>query len=410
MARSRPEFAEFVATLSADDKELLTDLKSAEMATKTSAGVMQSSLDRVTVSSKAGAGGLHQYASAADRAGQSSQNATRSITALSAAAGATGSTALQSTSQVAMLVAATDELAVGLGALGVGAVAAGAAILPIAIAAGVVTFAVVEMNKALNARIAVLDDTRKATEASLQPLRDQIELLRDRSFVRLGGLTEKEAHVRALERTGITENELKLRMQIFRWVKLESELKDKAQRAADQERKHLAAVLTHRSRQLDMIRREKQETDAIAAKERERLATSQRRASAAASEALSRREQLTAAAQGVLVGAGAAVPSQFIKDPLERRIAELGERLNRATPTATTGTFGLLSTPSPLSAVRGGEVLGRQQLSTAEQQKQISKDHKEIARQARDLLSEILQATRIGGLTPGQALRLSGGP
>jgi hypothetical protein len=402
-----PPFSEFVAQLTAEDDELLKDLKSAENATKQSAEIMQANLDTVGFASRDSATGLRQFSSAADQMSGSSQVATRSVSALGAAASVTGSQTLGAAAQFAAFAAASDELALSLSAVGTTGAAALKVLGPIAItivAMGAALKVVSDKSKELSDRI---KDARALRETTLEPLRNELDRLREEAQVVFGFRTRESAERRQLARVSKTQEEFDLRLKILNTTKDIADVEKRAAERADTERRRRR---TERRLALRDFQRQQRREQQAASLEQERLTTERARAREIALSAVSRRERLTAAAQGLLVRTGAAPASSFIKDPIERRIAQLSERLSQKTEPATTGMIELGRVVSPLAGVRAGEALGRQQLTTAEQQKRISQMELEVQREVKGILRDILQATRVGNMGAVAALRLTEAP
>ena len=119
------------------------------------------------------------------------------------------------------------------------------------------------------------------------------------------------------------------------------------------------------------------------------------------------------AAEALAVGVGIAKPSDFIEDPILKRIAQIGELFQQKEqdrPTPTTGTFGLLEINSPLAAIRGGEVLGRQQLTVGEQHRDISAKQLTAQEETNRLPGDLDIGTgSSAGQASGAPLLISGG-
>ena len=405
---SGPPFAEFVATLGADDKELTAGLRKAETDTKRAAGVMQANLDTVGFASVSASRGVNTLTTSTGKLQTSSVGATTALQGLGIAAGATGSQALGLATQFAVVASSADELALSL----TGAGKTGAALLkvlgPIAIAVTVIGVALSVLKSKSDAAWDSMDRAKKVREEAIKPLLLELKKLEDQQGVRLGFLSQDRAGRREIGRISADQEEFKIRARILELKNLEAELAKKAQTDDQRKLKHLAAVATHRQRLLQQIQRERTQEEAIATAKQQSLAADRAARGVEAQQALSRKQGLTSAVQQLLIRTGTAA-STFISDPIAKRLAELGETLNRRPPESTTGSFGLLRIQSPLDAVRGGEVIGRQQLTTAEQHKEVSTRELAVAQEARELLKEILRVTLLGNVTPEQALRISGG-
>ncbi|MCZ6654869.1 MAG: hypothetical protein O7D91_17810 [Planctomycetota bacterium] len=397
-----------MATLGADDKELTAGLRKAETDTKRSAGVMQANLDKVGFASVSASGGVNTLTTSTGKLQTSSVGATTALQGLGIAAGATGSQALGLATQFAVVASSADELALSL----TGAGKTGAALLkvlgPIAIVVTGIGVALTVMKRKSDAAWDSMERAKKVREEAIAPLILELKKLEDQQGVRLGFLSQDRAGRREIGRISADQEEFKIRARILQLKTLEAELAKKAQTDDERRLKHLAAVATHRQRLLQQIQRERRQEEAIASAKQQQLDADRAARGLEAQQALSRKQGLTAAVQQLLIRTGTAA-STFISDPIGKRIAKLGEILNQRPPESTTGTFGLLSVQSPLGGVRGGEVIGRQQLTTSEQHKDISARHLLVAEQLRDLFKDIIRGTNIRNLTPEQVLRISGG-
>ena len=406
MAKRAAEFAEFVASLSADDKELTADLKAAEQVTERSAQAMQSSLDRVRMSAGSGARGMGDFRKSVDSVGASSQVSSRAVSALGATASVTGSQFAATATQFAAFAAASDELALSL----TGVEATGAAALkvlgPIALAAGAVGLALKALTGIAKEHNRVIDEARAKHQTLRDTLTEELEVQRQQFFVQTGMQTQLEADLKRVERTtalkrgagGPTpENEtyaqsmMELRFK-RRIVKAQHELlalKKQEAEADARVQRHRSAVLRHRQLELGVIRRQFNERKQMEAEQRRAAAVAdaaaEQRLNALSQKLESVQQQRIGAAQSLLVSLGAAKPSEFIEDPMLQRIAALGESLSGG-ERAPLGSFGLERIRSPLAAVRGGEALGRQTLTTAEQQKQLTQQELIVIGEVRDIL------------------------
>lgn len=386
MARSRPEFAEFVATLSADDKELLTDLKSAEIATKASATKMQANLSKVAVGGNAGAQALGTMGQAAAAMGGQLGGATGQGIAFTQMLGQMG-------------------IKMGLVVTSVVAAAAAVVIYRKEIAGAIIATAewagVIEDVTAKQAGLDVmakdLADRLKISQAR-GAIAGAAALAEERLGVaRAGGA----AAIAAFDRQAQIDKQFRA---------LPGDLQIPSNRKIIEDtvsaRQKLLGVLTDEARQ-------KAELIALDLKAAQ-MATEQAASRERALEAFARKQETLfgarrGAAQQLLVSMGAAVPSDFVADPVLRELAQIGERLNRPGATGTTGTFGLLPTPSPLSAVRGGEVLGRQQLTAADKTAKSTEDQLREIRLVRGILERIEAKTGIGA-SGGSPLQITGRP
>jgi hypothetical protein len=393
----KPTFAEFTAALSADDDELQKDLKTAESATKRSAEVMQSNLDRVAISGKTAAGGMRQYSSAAVGAGEASRAASQSIGALGVAASASGNQFIGLAVQIGSVAAASDELALALSGVGKTGVLLLKTLGPIAIGLAVVGGAFSIVTRKIDAFHASLQAGRDAIKQSLAGPQKELELLELQIKERKGELTAGQVDLRrALIAGSANQEEFNLRLKILDLRRKEAaevaKIAATAQREATGAKTRRAIVLRDFN---DQRAREAEEKAHGAAQ----LAIAQQRREEAAKAAQSRLENLQGSAQALLVQTGAAQPSDFIEDPEFKRLALLGELIGDrdkaaaavATKSAGTGSFGLSRVQSPLAVVRGGEVIGRQTLTIQEQTKQIVADHRDISREVRDILRRAIR-------------------
>ncbi len=375
-----PSFAEFVATLSADDAELQRDLKSAEAQTKASATKMQGNLDKVSISA---------------------QGAGQALSTLGQGAAAMGGQMGGAVGQGIAFTQMVGQMGVKMGLVITSFVALAAAVViyrkEIADAI-LVSLEWVGVIEDITAKQSRLDTVAKDLENRLKVsqarsgIRGAASLAQERlDAVRSGGAAalaelDLQAQVQAqlnklagavgfeaASREAI-EFTLRTRLQINK--ELENEKKLKADiaaadvKAAQEVDQRLSGLL----RGLEDIRKSRQQ-----------------------------------AAEALAVGVGIAKPSDFIDDPILKRIAQIGELFQQQQqpgPTPTTGTFGLREISSPLAAIRGGEVLGRQQLTTAEQHKNIAEKQLKAQEQANVLLSDLKGGTDSTGAAP---LFISGG-
>lgn len=382
MARARPEFAEFVATLSADDAELLTDLKSAETATKVSATRMQANLSKVSMS----AGNLSSALGTVSQAGAAAGGSLGGMVGQAVAA-------TQALAGMVTVISGPVGLIVGLGALTIGVVAYRQE------AAG-------WLNSMLES-IGVLEDLSAALAKADAQLATKETRLKKQTDAEARFNAELEQRQRILTATRLKDPELLALRQ--RDVALERRI-DQAREAGAGE-KAISILFDIAAKNEEIIDTKKKQADfdkRMLEIERQRLAglvERERRETAIATLQKTRLQ----AAQQLLVGIGAAVPSEFITDPVLQRIAKLGESLAGGTQApARGGAFALLSTPSPLSAVRGGEVLGKQQLTAAEKTAKFTAEQLLEIKQVRGILERLEQQGQTRA--SGSFLPITGGP
>lgn len=357
----QPEFAAFQATLTANDDQLLKDLKSAETATKKSAEAMQKSLNKVEV---AGAG-----------AGQ--------------ALGGLGQAAASVGGPLGGAVGQGIAFTQMLGAMGVALT--GSIALMVGLAAGVVIYReelVAAIDKGL-VWLGVLED--------LEAQQDRINESQDK----LNRTLKTQAQQRGLEGTaGAAEARLRAAQRgaevLERFDRLEKGRKAFEALPPDLQipsnQRLIDGILRTNKSITDELTKQKAAKDAIAKADADTARAAEREATARMQITTARR----LAAQSLLISIGAARPSEFVDDPVLRQLSALQELVgqrNRAasvTPTAgSAGTFGISQITSPLSIVRQGEVIGRQTLTLQEQSKRVAEEHRDIARETRDILDAI---------------------
>lgn len=382
MARSRTEFAEFVATLSADDAELQKDLKSAEQTTRVSAERMQANLDKVAVSSQGAGVGLTDVAAGTSVA--------------SAAMGAMGPKAAKASSALArlasVLVSPTGVI-IGLAAATIGVIAfnkaAAAMFNDLLVSLGLLDDLAAAQDR-INASMAASEarlDKQVEIRAKLNAELEAAQLTRTAQRTGSPEVIAEQARLNALEvvqsalvAAGAGVAALDIAQQI-------SEVhKDTAQSAKDQEDFAKTTLGFERDRVAELTKR-KQIEEKLAALQATRLQ----------------------AAQSLLVGIGAAEPSEFIGDPILKRLAQLSESL-KTKAQGFTGAFGLRRIGGTGDALRAGQTLGSQQLSTAEKHKDISAKTLAVAEKVRELLSRIASGTTDANPSLSSPLLLSGNP
>lgn len=383
MARSRPEFAEFVATLSADDQELLTDLKSAETATKTSATKMQANLSKV----KVGAGNLGSALGTISQAGAAAGGSLGGLVGQAVAA-------TQAIAGMRAVVSGPVGLIAGLAALTVGVVAyrkeSAAWLNSMLESVGVLenlTAALAEADAQLatkEARLKKQTDSEARFNAELKERQRILTATRTKDPEFLAETQRDVAlqrRIRQAREAGAGEKAIAVLTQIFN---KNTEILDTKKKQAAFDKTQLEI---ERQRLAGLAERERRET-AIATLQKTRLQ----------------------AAQQLLVGIGAAVASEFITDPVLKRIAQLGETLAGGVRAPQAGgTFGLSAVQSPLAAVGAGEALGKQQLTAADKTARFTGEQLEEIKKVRGILTRIESNGRTG-VTGGSALQLSGAP
>lgn len=404
----KPQFAEFVAQLSAEDDELQKDLKTAETATKRSAEIMQSNLDGVAISGKSAAGGMDLYSGAAVQAGDASKAAAQSMGAMGVAASATGNQFIGLAAQIGSVAAASDEVALAFSGVGKSGVAMLKALGPIAIILGVTAGAYVVVTSKIKAFREEMEASRDAIKASLAGPQRELAILQIQIQEQKGELTAGQADLRRVLLSGsASQEETNVRLKI-----LDIRRKEAAEAARIAESQEREATTAKARRQLairDFNDRRAREAEEAAHNERQLAIETQRREQAEKA-AQSRLENLQGVAQSLLIQTGAARPSDFIDDPDFKRLQLLrelvGDREKAAASVrpqaARTGSFGLSRVQSPLAVVRGDEVVGRQQLTIQEQTKQVTADLRDITAKIFSILDgfERRSKTQRGGGTP----------
>jgi len=379
---SKPEFAEFVARLSADDAELKADLKSAETQVKASAQKMQGSLDSV---------------------GASAGNAGQALGTLGQAAASIGGPI----GGVIGQGIAFSQMLTGMGVALTGPIA-----ILAALTAGVFVFRE-ELAEAIlkgGEFIGLLEDLGKRQQDNEKVAERLAKRLKEQRIERELRTREGStaARLRAAQRGESDLAAFDLSQQAFAILsKLPSAL-----RTPENERT-IFRILQTEKEIAETLDKQKQTKADLAAFDRETAAM--------VAERKRKEEELakaqTIAAQQLLVGLGAARQSEFIDDPTLKRLAQLSEMMSdrdraaaRATPTAGFGgTFGLSRVTSAMSTIRAGDVLGQQSLTVQEQTKQIAADHRDIARETKRILDDIkLQGRMMQG--GGKSLVITGNP
>lgn len=384
---AKPEFAEFVAVLSAEDAQLQADLKSAEDATKRSATRMQASLDKVNVS----AGNLSGVLGTVSQVGASVGGSFGGIVGQ-------GVAATQALSAMASVVSGPTGLIVGLSAL--------------TVAVAFNREGIAEWARRMLASVGVIEDMDTALAEAEGRLKERQSVLEKQESVLAsvnGRLADQKRLLQAVQTNNpeviaSTQRENALRRAIE-----QVRAAGGAQNAVDQVRK----IFETQERILDTKRRQAEFDAKIANHAKERLARETKSAALQATQ--------VAAARNLLVAIGAARPSQFIDDPILRRLAQLQEiatqrnaarQADPARGPSMSGVFTLSRITSPGGIIREGEVLGRQTLTIQEQIRRVTVDHRDISAEIRAILSEINErdktATAAGGSTGSNALRVSG--
>lgn len=377
----KPEFAEFVATLSADDRELQKDLKAAETATLKSATKMQGSLDTLKVS----AGNLGGVMGTLSQAGAAVGGQFGGIVGQ-------GVAATQAMGQMAAAMGGPVGLIAALGAL--------------TVAVAFNREGIGEWARGILASIGIIEDM----DAALA----KVEARNATAQTRLDKQVASQARLNV-------ELQQAVRLRTAQGTKNPEVIADTQRQISLEKRiaQELAAGGSQKS--IELIRKIFETNKRTEDSKKRQLEFDQKRA-AIAREDLERQRrinQLTTSrlttARGLLVQIGAASPSDFIDDPVLKRLALLGEMVadrNAAAGAGTaqaarTGTFGLSRVQSPLSVVRAGEVIGRQTLTVQQETKQIAADHRDIARETKTILDDISRRPERGGTT---GLTLSRGP
>ncbi len=292
MVTRAPSFAEFVATLSADDAELQRDLKSAEAQTKASATKMQGNLDKVSIS--------------AQGAGQALSTLGQGAAAMGGQMGGAVGQGIAFTQMVGQM-----GLKMGLALTSFVALAAAVVIYRKEIADAIlVTLEWANVIEDITAKQSRLDTVAKDLESQLKvsqarsSIRGAASLAQERlDAVRTGGAAalaelDLQARIQAQlnklsgavgsEQTSRELIELTLRTNIMITKELERQKQVKADIAAAEEKADQAA-----DRRLSTLLRELQETRKL------RLAT----------------------VQSLAVTVGLAKPSDFIEDPILKQAA-----------------------------------------------------------------------------------------
>jgi hypothetical protein len=373
-----PQFAEFVATLSADDAELQRDLKAAETTTKQSATRMQRSLDGLKVS----AGNLGGVMGTLSQAGASVGGSFGGIVGQ-------GVAATQAIAGMTAVVSGPVGLLAGLAALTVGVVAYREE-------------AANWLNSMLQS-IGVLEDLDAALAEVEARNKVQLTRLEKQEAAEKRLNIERQQTIRMLNaiRTNNPEVVADTQRQISMEKRIAQELAAGTGRNAIDTIEAIfdanKRIEDSKKRQLEDSKKAQQiqQDDLKNAREMQTLVASQR-----------------SAAQALLVSVGGAVPSDFITDPKLKRIAQLSELLAsrreeaaKIAPTAAaTGTITSRDARSRFAIIRAGEVLGRQQLTVEEETKKVAEDHRDISRQIRDIMSDIWAATNQPGMGPFQVV------
>lgn len=366
-------FAEFVAVLSADDAELKKDLKSAETATKASATQMQQDLDKVNVS----AGDLSGVLGAVSQAGAAVGGRFGAIAEQAVAAA-------QSLQGLGAVITSPPGLIVGLAAATVGIFAyrkeSAAWIISLGESIGLI--------ENLTEALAKLDTRFAAQESRLKKQVDaearfNIEL--------------KERH-RIL--TAVRTKDPEFLVQTQREIALEKRSRqERAMGSGEEAIKVLIAIFDKNTKILEAKKAAAEFDKQTAASHREtadNLAAQERRLKAIATLEQTR----IIAAQRLLISIGAAKPSEFITDPVLKRLAQLGETLRGGQ--VAQGTFGLRRISGPAGALREGQQIGNQAIDTAEKNKNINEKTLRVTEQVRDILAKLTSIALPRATTPFQ--------
>lgn len=376
-------FAEFVAQLSADDAELQKDLKSAETATKASATRMQTSLNKVNIS----AGNLSGVLGTVSQAGAAVGGTFGGITGQAVAAA-------QAMAQMSAVISGPVGIIAGLVALTVGVVAYREE------AAGWLNsmLQTIGILEDLDAALAKAEGRLAAQELRLQKqvdaqarlnneLRDQNQLLTAVRTKDPEAISQAQRDIALRKRVeqerrgGSGEEAIKVLSQI-------AAANDKIRATKAVQAEIDGRIAEHQKEKLRNLTIEKQRLAEIATIEKTRVA----------------------AAQQLLIGIGAAKPSEFISDPVLRRLAQLGETLagGQQAPAGAQGTFGLRRISAPSGALRVGQQIGAQTLNTAEKNKEINAETLRVTKEVRDILGRI--STNTASSTMSGPLQTTGAP
>lgn len=365
MAESQP-FAEFLAVLSADSQQLQEDLKEAERVVRESAERMQKALNKVDASMKKAAKG-----------------STLLTDALSIATPAIAGYVMASKNALSVI----GRLAIKLGPQGLAVILAEGAVLVYAYrdaiaswiakkgeAIGILTDYTTALKKA--------DETQKKNEERLKKQEQSLERATQRR--------REAARLLGAQRTNNPEVMEDLRRRISH-EKLVAAERDRGASEAAIDQLNKAFELDQK--RVDMAREQARFKEQVA--EWEKQSAEYTRKQVEHQEKMKRlRDSRVSAAASLLVSLGGANPSDFITDSGLRSVALLREEAERRQEAAAAikpqaarkGAFGLAQITGRRSIVRGGEALGRQEITIQEEQKRVQADTRDIVREIKRLL------------------------